>query len=145
MLTIIMRKITFEKIGGYWRGQEGFYRIIYPAFSNIFLFFIIGYFTRFKYLTLILVFIRGLYFTVYVAILFELVTFGGITVAILVFIPTYIISFAFCWFIAEYCKLINKKYIFFVPAILALTNTVVLTILVNVVFRVVIEIGRAHV
>ena len=56
----------------------------------IYLFFIIGYFTRFKYLTLILVFIRGLYFTVYVAILFELVTFGGITVAILVFIPTYI-------------------------------------------------------
>ena len=106
----------------------------------IYLFFLIGYFTRFKYLTLILVFIRGLYFTVYVAILFELVTFGGITVAILVFIPTYIISFAFCWFIAEYCKLINKKYIFFVPAILALTNTVVLTILVNVVFRVVIVI-----
>ncbi len=106
----------------------------------IYIFFLIGYFTRFKYLTLIIVFIRGLYFAVYAAILFELVTFGGITVAILVFIPTSVISLVFCWIAAEFCKIINKKYVFFVPAALALINTVVLIVLVNIVFRVVIVI-----
>lgn len=106
----------------------------------IYIFFLIGYFTRFKYLTLIIVFIRGLYFAVYAAILFELVTFGGITVAVLVFIPTYLISLFFCWLTAESCKNINKKFVFFLPAVLALVNTVVMVVLVNVVFRVVIVI-----
>lgn len=106
----------------------------------IYIFFLICYFTKFKYLTLIIIFIRGLYFAVYAAILFELVTFGGITVAILVFIPTYLISLVFCWVTAEFCKSINKKYVFFLPAILALANTIIMVILVNVVFRVVIVI-----
>ncbi|MDE5943578.1 MAG: hypothetical protein K2H30_05150, partial [Clostridia bacterium] len=71
---------------------------------------------------------------------FELATFGGITVAILVFIPTSLISLALCWFAAEFCKCFNKKFALFLPAVLAVANTVVLLILVNVVFRVVIVI-----
>lgn len=106
----------------------------------IYLFFLIGYFTKFKYLTLILVFIRGLFFSVYIAILFELNAFGGITVAIFVFIPTTLVSFFMDCLIVECCKILNKKYVFFAPAILALINTLILLILVNVVFRIVIVI-----
>ena len=106
----------------------------------LYIFFLIGYFTKFKYLTLILIFIRGLYFAIYVSILFSMNAFGGITVAIIVFIPTSIISLIFCCATVEICKVVDKKICFALPAILALINTLILLILVNVVFRVVIVI-----
>ncbi|MDE6105326.1 MAG: hypothetical protein K2G38_06585, partial [Clostridia bacterium] len=106
----------------------------------LYIFFLIGYFTKFKYLTLILIFIRGLYFAIYVSILFSMNAFGGITVAIIVFIPTSIISLIFCCATIELCKVVDKKICFALPAILALINTLILLILVNVVFRVVIVI-----
>ena len=106
----------------------------------LYIFFLIGYFTKFKYLTLILIFIRGLYFAIYVSILFRMNAFGGITVAIIVFIPTSIISLIFCCATIELCKVVDKKICFALPAILALINTLILLILVNVVFRVVIVI-----
>ena len=106
----------------------------------LYIFFLIGYCTKFKYLTLIFIFIRGLYFAVYTAILIELNAFGGITVAILVFIPTSVFSIIFCCITAETCKSINKKIVFFVPAVFAVFNTLILLLLINVVFRVVIVI-----
>ena len=105
--------------------------------------FLIAYFTKFKYLTLIIIYVRGLYITVYSAILVGLNSFGGITVAILVFIPISLISLLFCLFIAELSKIAGKncgKYVFAAPAVLALINTIILLILVNVVFRVIIVI-----
>lgn len=106
----------------------------------VYVFFLIGYFTKFKYFTLIFIFIRGLYFAVYTAILIELNAFGGITVAILVFIPTSVISLIFCCIITETCKSINKKFVFIIPAVFAVLNTLILLFLVNVLFRVVIVI-----
>ncbi|MDE5721944.1 MAG: hypothetical protein K2I30_04295, partial [Clostridia bacterium] len=106
----------------------------------LYVFFLIGYFTKFKYLTLIFVFIRGLYFAVYTSILFSMNAFGGITVAIIVFIPTSLISIIFCCATVELCKIVNKKFCFALPAVLALINTLILLILVNIVFRVVIVI-----
>jgi len=106
----------------------------------LYLFFVIGYFTKFKYLCLIFVFVRGLFFSVYTAILIGMNAFGGVTVAIFVFIPTSLISIIFCCITVEICKCINKKYCFFVPLAFALINTIILLLLVNVVFRVVIVI-----
>ncbi len=77
----------------------------------LYLFFVIGYFTKFKYLCLIFV-----------------------------FIPTSLISIIFCCVTVEICKCINKKYCFFVPLAFAVINTIILLLLVNVVFRVVIVI-----
>ena len=106
----------------------------------VYLFFLIGYFTKFKYFTLIFIFIKGMYFTIYSAILIAFNSFGGITVAVLVYIPTSIISFIFCILTVETCKIINKRYVFFIPAVFALLNTLILIVLINVVFRVVIVI-----
>lgn len=118
--------------------------LIFPhILSELFyayLFFLIGYFTKYKYLTLILVFIRGLYFAVYTAILIELNAFGGITVAILIFIPTSLLSVCIDFIIVECCKIINRKYVFFMPAVLALTDTLILLLLLNIVFRIIIVI-----
>lgn len=106
----------------------------------LYIFFMLSYFTGIKYLALIPFFIRTLFFTIYAAILVALNSIGGIMVAVLVFIPTSIVSLILCYVIVESCKIINKKYIFFVPAVFSAINTIVLVLLVNVLFRVVIII-----
>lgn len=106
----------------------------------LYLFFVIGYFTKFKYLSLILIFIRCTYFAIYTAMLIELNVLGGITVAVFVYIPISIISIFLCCFILESCKLFDKKFVFFVPLIFAIINTIIFLLLINVVFRVVIVI-----
>ena len=106
----------------------------------LYLFFLIAYCTRLKFLTLILLFIRGIFFIIYSAILCSLNSLGGVTVAVLVFIPLTVTSMILCYVIAEFCKVLNKKIVFFVPAIFALLNTLLLIILVNLLFRVIIVI-----
>lgn len=106
----------------------------------LYLFFLIGYYTKFKYISLILIFIRCLYFSVYTCILIGLNAFGGITVAVLVFIPTSLSSLILCFLTVELCRIIDKKYCFALPAVFALINTLILTLLVNVAFRAVIVI-----
>ena len=119
-------------------------KLIFPHLLSeilyLYLFFLISYFTRFKFLTLIVLFIRGIYFAVYAAILLSLNTLGGVTVAVLIFIPASAVSIIFCLIIAEICKIINKKIVFFVPIICAIVNTLLLLILVNVLFRAIIVI-----
>lgn len=106
----------------------------------IYLFFVIGYFTRLKYLTLIPVFIRVTFFVIYIAVLIELNVLGGITVAIIVYVPISVISIIFCCITTETCRIINKKAVFFFPAILAVSNTLIFLFLINVVFRIIIVI-----
>ena len=118
--------------------------LIFPhLLSNLFyfyIFFLIGYFTKFKYLTLIIIFFRGIYFSVYATILISLNSLGGITVAVLVFIPSSVFSLIFCYLNIDLCKIINKKYVFVMPLIFALLNMLILLMLINVLFRVVIVI-----
>ena len=118
--------------------------LIFPhLLSNLFyfyIFFLIGYFTKFKYLTLIIIFFRGIYFSIYAAILISLNSLGGITVAVLVFIPSSVFSLIFCYLNMDLCKIINKKYVFVMPLIFALLNMLILLMLINVLFRVVIVI-----
>lgn len=119
-------------------------KLIFPHLLSelfyLYLFFIVAYFTKFKFLTLIILFVRGIYFAIYAAILFSLNSLGGITVAVLVFIPASVVSIIFCCMITETCRIINKKIVFFVPAIFALVNTLLLIILVNFLFKVIIVI-----
>lgn len=106
----------------------------------LYLFFLIGYFTKYKYLSLILIIVRCAYFAIYTALLIELNVLGGITIAIFIFIPISLISLSFYYLVLENCNIFNKKLIFFIPIILALINTLIFLFLINVVFRVVIVI-----
>lgn len=111
--------------------------------SDIFYFyiiFLICYFTKFKYLSLILLYLRGIFFGVYSVLLLINNSVGGILVLLFVFLPTNLISIAVCFLIAEFCKNIDFKYVFIIPAVLALVDAIILMLLVNVVFRVVIII-----
>ncbi len=105
-----------------------------------YIFFFLCYFTRFKYLTLVFLYIRGLFFGIYVSILIVVSSVGGILVAVIIFIPSTLISVAVCFFISDFCRCIDKKIVFFVPAVLALIDGLILILLINVVFRVIIII-----
>ena len=106
----------------------------------IYLVFAIGYFTRFKYLTLIPIFIRCVFFVIYTAVLIELNVLGGISVAIIVYVPISLCSLLFCYIVTDTCQILNKKIVFICPAVLAVINTIIFLILINVVFRVIIVI-----
>ena len=105
-----------------------------------YVFFLICYLTKFKYITLIFIYLKGLFFGIYTAILVCIGSVGGIIVAIFVFIPATLLSFAICCAIAEICKCLGNRYAFFIPLALALINGIILMLLVNVLFRVVIII-----
>ena len=102
--------------------------------------FILAYFTKFKYLTLIFVFLKGVFFGVYISIIMSANAFGGIVVGLIVYIPSSLISFALCYLIVEFFKTFDSKYTFFLPAAAAVLDTVIFVILINLVFRAVIAI-----
>lgn len=105
-----------------------------------YIFFLIGYFTKFKYLTLIFLFLRGIFFGVYVVLLVCVNSFGGVIVTVFVFVPATLISVAVCYLLVEFGRCWDNKFVFAVPAALALMDCLVLLILINLVFRVVIII-----
>ena len=106
----------------------------------IYAFFAIAYFTKFKILTCIIAFFRTLICVFYCAVLFGCLGFSGVMAALIIFIPCFIASFITCWFVAETCRCINKKYVFFYPAVAALANCALLLILLNIIFRILIVI-----
>lgn len=105
-----------------------------------YLFFLICYLTKLKYITLLFLYLKGLFFGIYAAILTCFCSVSGIIVAIFVFIPATLLSFVICCAIAELCKNFDNRYAFFVPLALALINSIILMLLINVLFRVVIII-----
>ena len=102
--------------------------------------FLIAYFTKLKYLTLILVFLRGIFFGIYIAIIMSANAFGGIVVGLIVYIPSSLISFAFCYLIVEFSKICDNNIAFILPAVAAVLDTIIFAILLNLVFRAVIAI-----
>ena len=100
----------------------------------------ISYFLKLKYLTLIFVFLRGLFSGVYIAILVGLNAFGGVIVTIFVFVPSTLIFFVLCYIVAEYCPRFYKTYVFCLPIVLAIIDCIIYALLINVVFRIVIII-----
>lgn len=63
----------------------------------LYIFFLISYFTKFKYINLIFVFLRGIFFGIYTALIITVCAFSGVIAVIFVFIPATLISFALCY------------------------------------------------
>ena len=103
--------------------------------------FLVAYFTKFKYLTLIFVFLRGVFFGVYISIIMTANAFGGIVVGLIVYIPSSLISFSFCYLIVEFCKVFDSKYALFLPVAAAVLDTLFFIVLINLVFRAIIAIA----
>lgn len=102
--------------------------------------FLLSYFTKLKILAYPILFLRTLITTLYVIILCWLFGTEGIIVAVLVFVPSFIFSVAFFIILREQCRQICPPYSYICPAVLALVNTIILLLLVNIVFRVIVVI-----
>ena len=102
--------------------------------------FFVAYFTKLKYLTLIFVFLKGVFFGIYIAIIMSANAFGGVVVGLIVYIPSTLISFVLCYLIVEFCRIFDGKFALFVPAAAAVIDTLIFIILINLVFRAVIAI-----
>lgn len=106
----------------------------------LYLIFAISYFLKFKYLALILIFLRGLFFGVYTTILIGLSAFGGVVVTIFVFVPATLLFFVFCYVVAECCVMLYKTYALCLPLALSIIDCIIYTLLINVLFRIIIII-----
>ena len=139
---IYLRNLVFDYIYNVFNFKNA--SLIFPhllvGLIYLYVVFFIAYFSKLKYLTLIFVFIKGLFFGTYIAIIMSAYSFGGIVVGLIVYIPSTLISFALCYFIVEFCKVIDNKYVFIMPAAAAVVDTIIFAILLNVVFRAVIAI-----
>ncbi len=102
--------------------------------------FLLAYFTRFKILSYPLLFLRTLFTALYIVILCSLFGTEGLVVTILVFVPSYIFSVFLFIFVREQCRQFCSPYVYVFPAVLALINTIILLLVVNVVFRVIVVI-----
>lgn len=106
----------------------------------LYVIFLLAYFTKFKILAYPILFLRTLFTALYIAVLCSLFGTEGIIVAILVFIPSFLCSAAFFIILREQCRQICPPYSFICPAVLALINSIIFLLLVNVVFRVIVVI-----
>lgn len=106
----------------------------------LYLVFFLSHYGKLKFLVYPAIFIRTLFLTLYTIILCAFFGTEGIIVALIVFIPSFLFSFVFMVILAEQCKNLCKPFAFFCPAVLALINSIILLLLVNVVFRVIVVI-----
>lgn len=105
-----------------------------------YVFFLIGYFTKYKYISCPVLFLKWFFAINYVIILFTCFSIEGIIVALIVFIPSFIISSVLCIFICNFCRCLKNSFVFFFAAVLALVSTLATIILINIFFRVLIVI-----
>ena len=105
-----------------------------------YLFFLISYCTKFKYVTLVFLYLKGLFFGVYTVILICAATVSGVLVAVFVFIPATLLAVFICLTLTEMSRRIDKRAAYALPLILAVADGIVLMLLINVVFRIVIII-----
>lgn len=113
--------------------------LIFPHFLSDFLFlfliFIISNYSKLKYLSLVLIFLKTLYFSIYLLVLLSFKSLGGVSVCIFVFVPVAIFSLISYFLESDICRCINKKFAIFLPLALCIINSLVLILFVNVVFR----------
>lgn len=105
-----------------------------------FVFFIIGYFCKYKFFSCPVLFLKWFFAITYAIILFTCFSIEGIIVALIVFIPGFIISTAFCIFLCDFGKCLKKNYIILFPIFLALISSLITLLLINVFFRLLIII-----
>lgn len=102
--------------------------------------FLLCYFTKIKPLGYIILFIKTAFAVFYCAVLFAFFGSEGAMIAIIVFIPSFVVSLALLLVILEQCKYLYCPLAYFIPAICALITSLIFLLLINVIFRVIVVI-----
>lgn len=106
-----------------------------------YLYFIIASFTKWRLLTLPILFLRCMMASVYTVLIISVTTFGGIIVAVTVYIPSALFCLALNVLLIETVRFFNRKIAPFLPAVFALAGAVFEWLLVNILFRAVIAVA----
>lgn len=112
-------------------------------FSDLFYFsiaFLICYFTKYKFFTSALLFIKTFFTVYYLVLLFTLFSVEGIIAVIIVFLPCYLLWVLKFLLIRSSLNVVCKPHVFFVPLLFSLVDAIVLLVLVNMVFRFIVVI-----
>lgn len=113
--------------------------LLFPYFLHCFIFCLVflgfAYLKKLKYLSLAVLFLRAFVFGYYFILLLMVGEVGGAVVALFVFMPSSLISFALTISITEIKDCVNKKYCLFLPLVFAIVALILYSILLNVVFR----------
>jgi hypothetical protein len=123
-----------------FKSSKLFFAHLLSELFYFYVIFLIAYFTKLKYLSLLLIFIKCFFAAIYCILLCAVGGVSGLFAAILIFIPTTIISLCLYILLIHACRLIYKKYVFFIPLIFAIAVSLIMLILLNVLFRIIIVI-----
>lgn len=107
----------------------------------LYILFLLCAFTKLKFLTIPILFLRTLLASLYAAILFALFATEGLFIALVVYIPTYLVSAFLMVFICECFKIVCRPYSFFTPLALAVCSSLIFLLLTNTLFRFIIVIA----
>ncbi len=102
--------------------------------------FLIARFTKLKIIAIPVMFLRTLFIFLYTALLCALFATEGVIVVILVFLPSFVCSVLAFIFLCEQSSVLCAPLAYFIPAILALINSLLFLLLINVPFRVMVVI-----
>jgi hypothetical protein len=117
-----------------------FFSVFFTQIFYLFIFFVFSYILRIRYITLIFIFIRVLFYTLYTLILCTSVSFGGLFIFFIVFLPYSILSLCCYLCLILFCQCINSRYIYLAPLILALGISIIYIVLINIPLRIFISI-----
>lgn len=102
--------------------------------------FLICYFTKFKFLSGILLFIKTFFTFYYVVVLICLFSVEGIVATLIIFLPCYALWVFKFAFITMNCCSVIKPFIYFTPLVFALIDGIFLLLLINLIFRFIVVI-----
>lgn len=112
-------------------------------FSSLFYYYVaffICYFTKFKFFSGILLFVKTFFVFYYFIVLVAVFSVEGFFAAVIVFLPCYVFwTLKFIFLCTQYC-VFEKPYLYFVPLVFALADGIFLLLLLNLVFRFVVVI-----
>lgn len=112
-------------------------------FSNLFFYYVaffICYFTKFKFISGVLLFVKTFFTFYYFIVLVVVFSVEGFFAAVIVFLPCYAFFALKFIFLCAQTRVIEKPYLYFVPLVFALIDGLFLLLMLNLVFRFVVVI-----
>lgn len=123
-----------------FKNLQLFFSSLFSGLFYYYLAFLICYFTKLKFLTGLLLFIKSFFTFYYFVLLVAIFSVEGFFAALLVFLPCYAFwVFKFLFICTQNCA-IEKPYLYFAPLIFAVLDGVFLLVVLNLVFRFVVVI-----
>jgi hypothetical protein len=105
-----------------------------------YVFFGLSYAGKWKYSSLLFVFIRAFFFGIYLVLLFTVGAFSGAICCIFVFVPSFILSLFAMLLCMEIRFLLSNKLAFLFPLGISACALLIYTLLIHVLFRLIVVI-----